>query len=195
MKNIVAQCNDYDEREFEKLVNEHQGMITSIIKNLELECGHFKVSRQDLNQEGLIALYEAYKSYDKKSGVKFSTFAYMVIKRKLNKYYRSCIYRYQMEAISIDTYELFDHHPLSCGHQVNDSKIDLACESSSKRVDYLFRQLREEDQNIVALRCLNNTYDEIADKLNITKKKVDSRLSRIRLRFKDTEYLPLEPTL
>lgn len=185
MRNIVVKNPDYDEKEFEKIIEENKNMITSIIKRMELECGHFRISKDDLFQEGLIALHEAYAYYDKSQKVKFSTFAYMVIKRCLTRYYYQSVERYQHEVYSIDTIELFDHHPLANDYEIHDDSFKYVSEDSEERVDKLFRRLKEEDQHIVALRCMNNTYDEIAEKLNITKKKVDSRLSRLRIRFKE----------
>lgn len=174
---------DYDEKQFDKIVKDHKKMIIALIKNLELEYGAFKVSSEDLYQEGLIALHDAYKKYDSSNGTKFSTFAYMVIKRKLNKFYFQSLERYRNEMYSIDSIELFDHHPMANNFEVHDSGINY--NASIERVDKLFIGLKPEDQNIVALRCLNNTYNEIAKKLNISKKKVDSRLSRLRIRFKE----------
>lgn len=177
---------DYDEREFNKLVKENSKLISSIIKTLELEYGHFKVSSDDLYQEGLIALHEAYTKFNKDEGVKFSTFAYMVIKRNLKKFYFTCLKRYQNEYYSIDTIDLFDHTPLAgISLEAHDVGVKYNLEERNDRVDKRFIKLKQEDQHIVALRCLNNTYEEIADKLNITKKKVDSRLSRLKIRHKN----------
>lgn len=174
---------DYDEREFEKIVKEHGGLIVSIIKNLELECGHFKISFDDLYQEGLIALYNAYKNYNKEEKAKFSTFAYMVISRSLKRYHHQQMNKYQNESYSLDSLEHLDYYPAIGDYIAGDHSIRYANEEKRDKLDKLFTILNIEDQHIVALRINKNSYKQIAEKLNITTKRVDNRLLRIKDRF------------
>lgn len=183
MKQNHTKSVNYDEREFEKVVNDNKALITSIIKNMELECGHFKLSWDDLYQEGLIALHEAYVNYDGRQETKFSTFAYMVIHRKLHKYYYQQITHYQNEIYSLDNTDLFDYNSRIGDYVAGDHGIRYEAEDRQNRIDKLFTVLNEEDQYIVALRAYKNTYEEIANKLNISKKRIDNRLLRIKDRF------------
>lgn len=172
-----------DEREFERIVKENGKIITSIIKNLELECGHFKISFDDLYQEGLIALHDAYLNYDDSLKAKFSTFAFMVINRTLHRYYFQQINKYKNESYSLDNNELYDYNSLIGDYVAGDHSIRYGIEERRNKIDKLFTILNLEDQNIVALRANNNTYKQIAEKLNISVKRVDNRLLRIKDRF------------
>lgn len=183
MKNKHVNSVDYDDYNFEKIVEENAGIITSIIKNMELECGHFKLSWEDLYQEGLIALHNAYKNYNPKQNVKFSTYAYMIINRSLHRYYYQQITHYQNESYSLDNVELYDHNKLIGDNLVGDHGLRYELEDKKTMADKFFTILSLEDQHIVALRINNNSYKEIAEKLNITVKRVDNRLLRIKDRF------------
>lgn len=183
MKNTHLNLMGCDEREFEKIVKENGKIITSIIKNLELECGHFKLSHEDLYQEGLIALHNAYLNYDEKLDAKFSTFAYMVINRSLHRFYYQQMNRYKYETYSLDNTDLFDYNSVVGDYEAGDHGIRYMIEDRRNRIDKLFTILNLEDQNIVALRANQNTYKQIAEKLNITVKRVDNRLRRIKDRF------------
>lgn len=174
---------DYDEREFEQVLSENIGMIKSLISKLELECGHFKVCWEDLYQEGLIALYNAYANYKKDSNCKFSTFAYMVVNRSLKRYHYQQMTKYNKECYSLDNVELYDHRTLISDNVVGDHDLKYTTQDKRDKIDKLFMVLNNEDQQIVALRANNNTYKEIAKKLNISYKRVDNRLLRIKDRF------------
>lgn len=177
-------CVDYDEKNFEEVVKENEGLIRSIIGTFDLEYGHYMVSKDDMYQEGLIALYDAYINYDKQKDVKFSTYAYVLIKRAIRKCYQSHINKYKHESFSIDTIDLVDHSAIISDCSVSDSVMDnIKADEIRNKIDRQFKILKQEDQKIVALRALNNTYEQIADKLNITSKKVDNRLFRIKERF------------
>jgi RNA polymerase sigma factor (sigma-70 family) len=52
-------------------------------------------AREDLNQEGMAALWIAVNNFDSKRKIKFSTFAYHIIKNRIYNYYdrRTCHYK------------------------------------------------------------------------------------------------------
>ncbi|MCQ6277168.1 sigma-70 family RNA polymerase sigma factor [Bacillus sp. V3B] len=64
--------------EFEQLVAQHSNMIHSIIRSLNV----YK-NQDEFYQVGLLALWEASEKFDEQKGVKFSTYAYSVIRGRL----------------------------------------------------------------------------------------------------------------
>ena len=71
------------------LLLENEGLILQIARELEtiheIDTNHYGgIELQDILQEGRIAMIEAAKRFDSSSGVKFSTFAYKVMRNAMN---------------------------------------------------------------------------------------------------------------
>ncbi len=174
--------NDNDDVAFRELLKSCEKMIQSIINSFELEYGDFRISRDDMFQEGMIALHEACKSYEECFGAKFSTFAYTVIKRRLHHFYYHNKKRYQAEIYSIDAIDIQDHFsPLA--DYVSDNSFIYLQEERKDKINKILSKLRDEDRTILEMRINSYSYEEIAKHLNINKKRVDNRLVRIRQRL------------
>lgn len=75
--------NSFDDEYLEKLIKSYASIIRSVCRKYYLSGG----SQEDLFQEGMIGLFEAYKSFDKSKGDytsdAFKNFALMCIKRQI----------------------------------------------------------------------------------------------------------------
>jgi len=69
---------------FEKLAGEFSTLIHSIIHSL-----HIYKNKDEFYQIGLLALWDASKSFDQKKGVQFSTYAYHYIRGRMLTFLRS----------------------------------------------------------------------------------------------------------
>ena len=78
----------HDSEEFKKLEEKHIKMIMKIINSFNLDWGDYSINKEDLKQEALIGLYEACENFDPKYNVKFSTFAYQIMRRRVNRAYQ-----------------------------------------------------------------------------------------------------------
>ncbi len=172
--------SDNDNEAFLKILDEHIRMIQSIVNNFEVDCGNFQVSRDDMIQEGTIALLEACKTYRECYDTKFSTYAYTIIKRRIQRYYYDEFDKYNEERFSLDNLEVYDH----CSFIAYDNKVDFTqCVHNRAKLESLIEKLSEEDKQIVRMRIDSYTYDEIAKYLHINRKRIDNRLYRIRQKF------------
>lgn len=74
---------EFDEEYLEKLIKSYSSIIRSVCRKYYLTGG----SQDDLFQEGMIGLFEAYKSFDKTKGdytsESFKSFALICIKRQI----------------------------------------------------------------------------------------------------------------
>ncbi len=184
---IINRIKSNDNVAFEEFLKKHEKIIQSVISVFDLEFGDFKISHEDLFQEGMIAFYEACRNYDEKYNARFSTFAYVVIKRRIHHYYYSCLKRYQNESYSIDTLELQDYFLPISSSLVCDSGFDYALDDKKDRINKILSNLKNEDKQILEMRINSYSYDEIAKHLNINRKRVDNRLFRLKQRLLKSE--------
>lgn len=68
----------------EKIIEENQGLIYKVIKDLRINDRILYNNKEDLMQDGNIALVEAYNSFNEEdSKIKFSTYSYNIIKFRI----------------------------------------------------------------------------------------------------------------
>ncbi len=186
-RELLSRIRNNDNVAFEKFLKKHEKIIQSVISTFDLEYGDFKISHEDLFQEGMIAFYEACRNYDEKYKTKFVTFAYVVIKRRIYHFYYSCLKRYQNEAYSIDTLELQDYYLPIADNLVCDSGFSYVLDDKKDKINKILSNLKNEDKQILNMRINSYSYNEIAKHLNINAKRVDNRLFRIKQRFLKSE--------
>ena len=192
MNNIntfIRRFKEGDKDAFEKLLSLHHNMIYKIINNIDRSLGDFIIDESDLYQEASLALYEAAESFEPDREVKFSTYAYVHIKNNLLNYVKKYRRRYRDDIYS------FDVNPRSMDFQVADTAAGTYNENLFKeKFNDFLDSLNEEDRMILILRGSDFSYKEIAEKLNMTTKRVDNKLRVLKQRLRKTridEYLPM----
>lgn len=177
---LIRRAKENDNEALSKLIDSFTPMIYSIIWKYELEQGDYLIPKEDLFQEACIALLEACKSYDFDNRAKFSTYAYVLIQRRINRMYYHIFKVYQNEIISFDRMEGLDHMAM-----IKDNEFVYQSNNQLIREAYnTLSNLSKEDQAIVQMRVDKKSYKEIADKLGITVKRVDNRLNKIKQRIR-----------
>lgn len=168
-----------EEQPFEVILEKHRKMIYSIINSLPQNFGEHVLHREDLFQEAAIALYNATKRYKKQENVKFSTYVYTAIKRTVIRVYNEDIKIYKNEAFSID-----DNLNFISADRVEDTALLYHYERErEEELNRKLSKLRKQDREILLLRINNYSYAEIAEKLNVNKKRIDNRITRLRKRY------------
>lgn len=178
---LISDVRNHDEFALQQLIEHFTPLIYSIINSYQLDAGGFKISREDLFQEAIICLYDAAMLYEDNDKAKFSTYAYVVIKRKLNRIYYSQIKK-NSYVYSFDAFENVDH-------------VRFMAKASERPLRYLDEveaiertiNLSDQEKKILTMRFENYSYDEIAKELGITKKCVDNRIMRIKRRYQKTQ--------
>lgn len=164
-----------------ELIEKYRNMIYSIINSFSLNKGDYRISEDELFQEGCIGIYEACVSYSKVKNCKFSTFLYAVIKRRIKKSICKQLDIYRYEYISYDKYFSSDKSGVFENKYVYDNPIEYSNKSFiNKEVGYTISRLKSIDQKIIKLRLLNYSYDQISKMLNVPKKKIDNRLQYLK---------------
>lgn len=174
---IIKKVIDGDQEASKEILEAFELLIYSIINKYELGNGDYIVSKEDLFQEGCIALFQACKTYKKNDVTRFSTYAYIVIERRIKKAFYKMVKPYRKEC-SYDKYEHEDHLKFLETKSISDNPIKYLEDEGYLKGE--FKYLSKEDKEIIKLRFQNYSYKEIAKTLNITTKRVDNRLTRIK---------------
>lgn len=182
---LIKKVKEGNELACKEIIDQFSLMIYSIINNFELSYGDYCVPIEDLYQEGCISLLEACKSYVDNNHTKFSTYAYVVIERKIKRTFNKLIKPYK-EEFSIDKPVKLGHHSSTFHNYISDKQLryDVAMKQENELINSL-KYINEDDKKILALRVNDYSYKEIASILNIPEKSVDNRISRIRRRYRD----------
>ncbi len=170
-----------EENTFEKVVEDNRKMIYSIINSVA-SIGFktdYSVFEDDLFQEGCIALYNAFNSFKPDGSAKFSTYAYMLIRRriihKFREFYRPIMY----ESCSYDSVREIDYLSYFKTPDMHDDET----ENYSHAVTFL-NTLNDIDKAIVTMRKRKMSYKDISKVINLTPKQIDNRLCRIRRHYR-----------
>lgn len=144
----------------------------------------------DLFQEGLIGLDSAINNYREQKDIKFSTFAFICIKRKIFTAVKSASRKKHSvlnESYSLD-YKLDDDKNnlanivYASGISVEDLLVGKEnAEIFNKRVQ---EELTDFEKQVYELKINDFSYDEIANALDKTYKSIESAIFRIRIKLK-----------
>lgn len=164
---------------FENILKNCHNMIYSIINDIrrneyQLE---YPISNDDLYQEGCIALYNAYQSYHE-STAKFTTFAYLVIKRRIQHKFKEYLRPLLHERYSYDSVRQLDYY--TCYNKNNRQKYN----TDYDLINHFISTIDKIDAKIVKARIDGITYQKIANDLNLKTKQVEYRLKKIKETFK-----------
>ncbi len=165
-----------ENEKFIKLEQQYRKMIYSIINKIYVNNYVVVLTKDDLYQEGLIALYDAYRTYNDEYSNSFTTYSYIIIKRRLVRLAIKHNNMAKKEAIAYDSLENLDHYDRlsyydSCINEDRNKDIDL---------NNYINQLPEIEKTIAKLYLKRLTYKEIAEKLGIKTKQVDNKLMKIK---------------
>lgn len=143
--------------------------------------------KEDIKQIALIGLWEATKVYDKSRGVKFTTFAYPVIRNSINIYLRS-IRKHLENDISLYTEvsENFTYNDI-----LEDSENLIEEVESNITTQKVLSKVRNSKSKYVIEEAVikDRKIQEIADEMKLTKQRISN------LKFQGLEQLRKELVL
>ena len=187
---LISKVKNNDDVAYGQLLEIYERMIYSLVNEHNLLYGDYKISREDLFQEGCIGLLEACKKYNIRDEAHFSSFAYVVIKRKINRAFHKMIEPYFNETYSFDKVEYQDRLLQMVTNKVEDNPIAYCADKEEKlEIKRKLKQLKPLDREILRLRFEGYSYKQIAEELKKERKYIDNRLYRLRKRYLNNEDL------
>ncbi len=167
-KENTADVNALSEETFSELLNEFLPYIEGVVSSFP------KHHREDLVQEGLMALNAAYSTFDESKNVPFEAYIKICIKRRIITAYRSM--KKSDDTVDLDADEISD---------TVDIEYDIV---EKKYTEDFFLDLRDKltelEKNVLSEYLSDKSYQQIAEKLNISAKTVDNTLVRIKNKVK-----------
>ena len=173
-----------DKRASELLLNKYKFLVKSI-------CNKFFIAgstKDDIIQEGMIGLYRAIMNYKSEKNDSFSAFASMCIKRRVLSVMNSANRKKNIPLnTSVSLNKPVNEEGRTLGETIEDfstdpEKIFMVSEKIQNDSKNIADALSEKEKSILVEFLQNKSYDEIAQKLNISRKSVDNAMQRIRLK-------------
>lgn len=184
---LVSEAGDLTEK---VIYNKYKPVIEYYSK-MFLKIGLTKgLDYNDLFQEGMIGLQSAIHNYKEQKNIKFSTFAFMCIKRKILtavKLASSKKHSILNESYSLDYQVDNNNYDFSNNIYANENNVeDLLVGKENK--EYFNMRINEEltvlEKHVYELRINDFTNEEISNTLGKSYKSVESVLFRIRIKLK-----------
>ena len=175
----------------EKIYKKYEPVIDYYVKKyLHLIEGK-GIDYNDLFQEGLIGLDSAIRTYKDQKDIKFSTFAFVCIKRKIITMIRRVSRKkhsilndsYSLDYKKEDASESFVNLLQSNKDSIED--ILITKESTINIINKINTSLSSLEKKVYELRLNGYSYEMIAKEMGKTPKSIERTLDRIRNKLKD----------
>lgn len=143
------------------------------------------VERDDLFQEGQIALYNAMYTYDNAKEVPFFFFARLCIERSLLGYLRkfqSLANKQFYNSVALDAF-VSEEVSLYYSDVISDNSENSLLVKYDEDLGLLYKssnKINEFEKNVLILQVAGYTYKETSAYLNCTVKKVDNTIQKIK---------------
>ena len=165
--------------DIDKIIEENLGLVAYVIRRRFRKY----VANQDIWQEGRIGLWKAAQRFDPSLGHKFSSFAYVVIWRRICNYIKTAKLQEVYEEFSLDSEAfilegdgqadtLFGSDLIS-DHGNSEAAIEAVCsEVVTEGIIEKIRQKNPRTADIITLRMNGKTLDEIGNKYGLTRERI-----------------------
>lgn len=182
---IIKEIKKGNKEAFNTIYEDHKKMIYKIIYSHKLEKGDFVMDIDSIFQEGSIALYNAVFSYKEEKGMSFTSYAYMVIRGRINTYIRDTYKQYEEENSSIENTRNIDFLISKSAYYISENPVEYYREMEFRRkLSEFVSKLSNEDKQIFTMRSEELSYKQISERLNTNTKHIDNRLSVLRKKLK-----------
>ncbi|MBQ1862536.1 MAG: sigma-70 family RNA polymerase sigma factor [Clostridia bacterium] len=158
----------FDEQDFANTVKEFSPYIHSVVSSFP------ERHREDLYQEGLVALNAACRTFDANKNVPYEAYLKICVKRRIIAAYR--VMKKNDETADIDLNEISD--------PVNIEAEIVEREYTEDFFQNLLEKLTDLEKNVLSEYLADKTYAQISEKLGISEKTVDNTLVRIKNKIK-----------
>lgn len=167
------------------LIRKYNLLIWRSVNNLCLGYVPSGVERDDLFQEGCIALYGAFNTYDTNRNVPFYSFAKLCIERSIIGYIRkfsSLSSKQFYSSLSLDAF-VSDDVTLYYSDVLSDEKVISSLTKYDEDVGdlYLYSPIINKfEKNVLVLQIAGYSYSESANQLKCSVKKIDNTIQKIK---------------
>ena len=163
-----------DIKNVEEIMANYKPLVSKIARRYFLYGGEL----DDLMQEGMIGLYKAIKNFDLEKQASFKTFATLCITRQIQSAIRKA--NSKKNTTEIQMFEYLDSDFDIASNKENPEINLIDSQNYTNFLEKIKEDLSDKEWEILTIYLDGFSYEQIAEKLNITKKSVDNALVRIR---------------
>ena len=186
----IKRAQSHDEQAMENLLRVFKPKVIAISREYFLIGADF----DDLLQEGMIGLYKAINIYDPDKNHNFSAFASLCIHRQLQNAVKNANRKKNSPLNSYVPIKYFDGSNTSDDDNVN--KLVIVDDDSDIEKNYIDKEmnaiviskvqnlLTKEQFKVLKMFINGDSYENIANSLGVSKKKVDNLLQAIKKKLR-----------
>ena len=186
----IKRAQTHDEEAMENLLRIFKPKVVAISREYFLIGADF----DDLLQEGMIGLYKAIRIYDPEKNHNFSAFASLCIHRQLQNAVKNANRKKNATINSYVPIKYFDGSNTSDDDKIN--KLVIVDDDSDIEKNYIDKEMNAiviskvkdllSDEQFKVLKMFINgaSYEDMANSLHISKKKVDNLLQAIKKKLR-----------
>lgn len=178
---LIIKIQNNDEESVKILLEKYRYLIIKIVNGFGIIRGDYRIDRDDLIQEGNIALYRAAMTYKDDTGASFITYAYKVIYCRLCRVVVNLGKPYKYEGISLDSDQ--DIERVAYRNPKNPIDLIIYCDTV-KTMENFMKNASPLERKIITMRQEKYSYKDIAAMLNITPKRVDYLIQKMKNRYR-----------
>lgn len=140
---------------------------------------------EDLSQEGLLALYDALRTYDSSRRVPFGAYAAACINNRMLSAVRQANAGKNIPLRDYSSIYDTDETALPAGNDPSDVLVER--EGYEKLLSDIRLKLSELERKVLSLQLAGYSYSDISDALGIERKSVDNALARARRKLQSVQ--------
>lgn len=182
-------CDSYA---YKALFRMYEPMISTVVNTFMKRYAGCTFSREDLLQEGRVALLYAIRTYRNDRDTKFGTYASLLVRRKIQRHVIQTLRDWGKMKTDSDNDMVneipafYDALPAKRGF----SSPDYYCayKAGLQKLVKLVGELSDTDRKVLEQWICGYSNKEIADRLGVSLKSFDNRMYRLRRKFKKCLY-------
>ncbi len=187
---LLFMVEEDNEDSLKILIDKYKYIVKSIVKKYLPRTEYSGLDEKDLNQEALIGLIQAIKSFDKNKDVLFYTYATICIESRIKSILRSenrQKHKNLNSSLSLDMLfnDEFNLYDVLVDESVDPSRQLMQKEEQEELINNLKEKLTEFEKNVFDLKLSGLSNTEIALILEKEKRSIENTLARIKLKYKE----------
>ncbi len=183
---MVAEGNEESQK---VLIEKYKYIVNNIVRKYLPKIEFSGLDEKDLQQEGLIGLIKAIKTFDKSKDVLFYTYANICVESRIKTILRSenrqknknLNTSLSLDMLFNDEYNLYD---VLIDRSKDPGKQLIDKEEKEEIINFLKGKLTEFEKNVFDLKLSGLSNAEIALILEKEKRSIENTLARIKLKYK-----------
>lgn len=175
-------CDSYA---YKALFHLYEPAIGAIARNYIVRFAGCRLSREDLMQEGRVALAQAIDMFRTDRGAGFHTFAELVIRRRIVSCIKQVIHQQKAYGSGLNLDDLVHENTrvydcVPAKRNLDDPEYYCAYRDAGRSLSRVLGTLKPKERKVLSEWMRGSSYREAAERLGVTAKSYDCSLQRLR---------------